>query len=243
MKTLVRALACTGVLMASTAVAAHAEAPSDASRMFDTTTLTLSAAGEVQATPDKASINLGVQVKAPTAAEAMAQNARRMNAVIAELRRAGVPEKDVQTSNLSLSAQYIYVQNQEPKPDGYQAADTVTVTVNDLSKLGSVIDAVTAAGANQIDGINFGLKNPQANEDQARLEAVKTLRARADLYAQASGYHLGRLISLSEDGGAAPQPPRPMMMMAMAKSADATPVSPGELTLRVNVSALYELTR
>jgi hypothetical protein len=242
MKTLVRALALSGLLMTATALAARADEPAGAARLFEATTLNLSADGEVKMTPDQATITLGVTVTAPTAAAAMAQNAERMNAVMAALRRVGIAERDIQTSNISLDAQYTYVQNQPPQLNGYQASNTVTVTVQDLPRLGPVIDAVTAGGANQINGIGFGLKDPSAAEDRARLAAVKALRAKADLYAQATGYHVARLISLSESGGYAPQPIRPGAM-ARLQSAQAVPVSAGELTVRVDINGMYELAR
>lgn len=210
--------------------------------MFASTTLALSAHGEVKAAPDMASVSLGVQTLAPTAAEAMAANSRRMAEVVAALRRGGVEGKDIQTSSLNLSPQYVYEQNKPPQLTGYQASNQVTVTVNDLARLGPALDAVVGAGANQVEGISFGLKDPGAAEDQARLKAVQALQAKARLYADATGYKVGRLVNLSEAGGYAPEPPRPLARMAVAAAAP-TPVGPGELNVRVDVTGLYELTR
>jgi len=236
MKTLIRAVALAGLLAAG---AAQAE-PDPA---FATTTLNLSAHGETAVTPDEATITLGVQTKAGGAGAAMAQNAQRMSAVITALRGAGITEKDIRTSNLSLAAQYDYAPNTAPRLNGYQASNDVTVTIKDLARLGPAIDAVTNAGANQINGIGFGLKSAQAAEDAARVQAVKALRAKAELYAEASGYHIVRLISLTESGDGGYQPVRPMAM-AMAKSAvQGVPVSAGELTVRADVSAVFELAR
>jgi uncharacterized protein len=170
----------------------------------------------------------------------MARNAAQMAEVTAALRRAGVADRDIQTSNLNLSAQYTYAQNQPPKLTGYQASDDVTVTIEDLTRLGPAIDAVTAAGANQIGGIGFGLKDPVAAEDQARLSAIQALTAKAQLYANATGYRIARLINLSEGAAQALVPVR--MMAYTAKAAVPTPVSSGELTVGVYVSAVYELT-
>ena len=125
---------------------------------------------------------------------------------------------------------------------GYQASNDVTITVEDLQRLGPTIDAVTAAGANQINGIGFTLKEPGAAEDQARLAAVKALRAKAELYAGATGYRVSRLISLSEGGAA--EPVAVMAMTARARiQAVPTTVSSGELTVRVDVNGLYELAK
>lgn len=209
---------------------------------FSATTLNLSAAGETRIAPDQATITLGVQTQAATAAEAMAQNRARMNAVIAALKAERIAERDIQTAGLNLNAQYAYDNGKPPRLTGYQASNDVTVTVRDLAQLGAAADAVVKAGANQINGIAFGIANPRAAEDQARRAAVQTLSAKAALYAEATGLRIARLVNLSEAGGYAPPPPRPMFRMAaMADAAQATPVQPGELTVRVEVSAIYEL--
>ena len=207
------------------------------------TTVSLSAFGEVKSMPDEATISLGVQSKAATAAQAMGDNAETMNRVIAALRARGLPSKATQTSNISLSAQYDYEQNQPPRLSGYLASNEVAITVDDLGKLGPTLDAVVGAGANQISGISFGLKDTGAAEDAARLAAVKALRAKADLYAGATGYRVGRLLALNE-GGPVTEPLRPVMMVrAMAAAPSPTPVAPGELTTRIDISAVYELAK
>lgn len=206
--------------------------------------LNLSAYGEVRTAPDMATISFGVVTEAPTAAEAMRLNAERMNQVIAALNRAGIAARDVQTSGLNLSAQYDYVQNEPPKLRGYQASNQVTVIINDLTRVGSTADAVVAAGVNQINGISFGLKDPSAAENQARQIAVRNLQAKAALYSQALGVPLGGIRSLSEGGGYAPQPPQPMYAMRAEAAMDAsTPVSAGELTVRIDITGVYDLAR
>ena len=159
--------------------------------------------------------------------------------------RAGVAERDVQTSGLNLSAQYDYQQNEPPKLRGYQAVNRVTVTINDLTKVGTTADAVVAAGVNQIDGISFGLKDPSAAEDQARRLAVQALQAKAQLYAQALNVQLAGIRNLSEGGGYAPQPPQPMFAArAVAlESRDSTPVAAGELTVRIDITGVYDIAR
>ena len=249
MKTLMRAsalgltLACAAAVPAVLAQTAAPATPA-AESMFRATTLNLAAVGEVDVAPDMATINLGVQTEAPTAEAAMQANARQMNQVMTALRRAGVAERDIQTSNLNLSAQYDYQQNEPPRLRGYQASNQVTIKVRDLARLGAAVDATVSAGANQINGISFGLSDPTAAENAARQAAVRNLQAKAELYAQATGYRVGRLVTLSEGTSySAPQPPMPYMAMARAESKDMTPVSGGELTVRVDISGLYELTR
>ena len=224
--------------------AAPAMAQSAPDAAFRATTFSLAAFGETRIAPDMATISLGVQTENPTAAEALKANSARMTQVIAALRKAGIAERDIQTSGLNLNAQYAYEQNLPPKLTGYQASNQVTVTVHDLARLGQAVDATVSAGANTIGGISFGLQNPEAAEDTARLEAVKALQAKADLYAKATGYKVVRLVNLGEGGGYSPAPqPMPIYAMAKREMADSTPVAAGELKVRIDVSATYEMAR
>lgn len=251
MKTLMRASALAPMVVLALAASAAAPAalaqaaPPAADTMFRATTLNLAAYGETKIAPDMAHITLGVMTEGKTAAEAMQANSVRMNAVVASLKRAGIADKDIQTSNLNLSPQYRYQENQPPVLVGYQASNTVTVTVHDLKRLGQAVDATVSAGANQVHGVSFGLEDRTAAENAAREDAVRALAAKAELYARATGHRITRLVSLSEGGGSYPVPP-PMPMMEAAsfrgKAAD-TSISPGELTVRVDVSGLYELSR
>jgi uncharacterized protein YggE len=232
-------LAASLLALAPAAALAQPATPA-ADAVFAATTLNLSAHGDIEVAPDQAVVTLGVQSTAATAQAAMAQNADQMNAVITALRKAGIADRDIRTSNLNLAAQYSYPQDKPAVLTGYTASNDVTVTVNDLKRVGATIDVVTAAGVNQIQGVSFGLKDPSAAEDAARLAAVKALSDKAALYAGASGYHIQRLVSLSEESTGVPSPVRPMM--AMAKR-DATPVMAGEVTVRVDVNGVYELSK
>ena len=227
------------LLTGAAALPAHA-ADNDAA--FRATTLNLSAYGESKAVPDLATITLGVQTDAPTAAGALSGNAAQMTKVVAALKKAGIADRDIQTSGLNVNPQYVYVENQPPKLNGYQASNQVTIQVRDLAKLGTTVDATVNAGATNVGGISFGLQDPQAAEDKARLDAIKALQAKADLYARATGYKIVRLVSLGEGGGYTPAPPMPMYRMA-AKAADSSPVAAGELNVRIDVSATYELAK
>lgn len=247
-----RTLAVGAALMAATALTAPAAmAQSVGSQPVQSTiqmiqtqpSLNLSATGEVKVAPDMATITFGVVTEAATAREAMAQNAAQMTQVASALRRAGLAERDIQTSGLNLQAQYDYQENQPPKLRGYQATNRVTVNIHDLTKVGGTADAVVAAGVNQIDGISFGLKDPKAAEDEARRQAVTALQSKARLYAEALGVTLGGIRSLNEGGGY--QPPQPMPMMfaraAMSDSAGSTPVSGGELSVKIDITGVYDL--
>jgi len=232
-----------GVLAALLTLAATAASaqPAPDSR-FGATTLDIAATGEVQASPDMATIDLGVTTAAPTAAAALADNAADMTRVIAALKAAGVAARDIQTASLSVSPQYAYDQNQPPRLTGYQASNQVTVTVRDLTKLGGTVDAVVGVGATNVGSIQFGLVSHVPAENAARLAAVKALDDKEALYAEASGYKIGRLINLTE--GEPQQSVRPMVMGALAvRAAPSTPVESGDLTVRVDVTGEFELIR
>ena len=240
LKTSLAAVLAAGLLAAPLAQA-QSVAPAPAMAPIPTT-LSLSVTGQVSATPDMASVGFAVVTQGKTASDAMKANNVRMNAVLTALKSAGIAAKDIQTSSLNLNPQYVYNDGQPPQLTGYEARDQITVRVNDLSQTGPVIDAVIKAGINQIDQINFGLKNDDAVRDQARQQAVTTLQKRAALYAQASGLKVKRLLSLSEGPEQTYQPPMPMYRMAAKASADAsTPVAAGELQESVTVSATFEL--
>ena len=230
--------------LGSIAAPARAQGPAAVAASPVPTTFSLSAVGETKVAPDMATINLGVNTEAATAGEALRANATKMTAVIAALKKGGLADRDIQTSNLSINPQYVYEQNQPPRLTGYQVANQVTVTVRDLAKLGQAVDATVNAGANSAGGISLGLADPSAAEDAARQAAVKALNAKADLYAKATGYRLVRIVSLSEGGGYAPAPPPyPVMAMARMKEADSTPVAGGELKVRIDLSGVFEMTR
>jgi uncharacterized protein len=245
------ALSLGGLMMAAAAPAlAQSQpgggAPLTIQAVTDRPSLNLSAYGEVKVQPDMASITFGVVTEAPTAAEAMRLNAERMSQVMTALRRAGLNERDVQTAGLNLSSQYDYQQNEPPRLRGYQASNRVTVNIYDLTKVGSTADAVVAAGVNQIDGVSFGLRDPKAAENQARQLAVRALQEKAALYAQALGQPLGQIRSLTEGGGYAPRPPMPMYaarVVAMDAGGAETSVSGGELSVRIDITGVYDIGR
>ena len=228
------------LLAAAAALTLAGAAQAQTTAEFAATTLNLAAQGEVRAAPDLAMLSLGVTAQAPTAAEALKNDSGRMNRVIDALRRMGLADQDVRTSGLNVQAQYAFVQGQPQRLTGYQASNQVTITVQDISRVGALLDAAVAAGADQVNGVNFSLKDAVAAEDQARLQAVAALKAKAELYAKATGYHVGRLVRLSEGGGVETGSPRPVMM---ARIAAKTPVEAGTLDVRIEVDAVYELTR
>jgi hypothetical protein len=233
-----------GLAGASRAMA-QADVPSPALA----TTLSLAAEGEARVAPDTATLSLATQTTAPSASDAMAANAQAMTRVLAALRRAGIAERDLQTSSLSLSPQEVYEQGKPPRLTGYQASNRLIVTVRKLDALGTVVDAAAEAGATSLAAVNFGFANPASAQNSARLAAVKALEDKASLYAQAVGYHIVRLVSLSEDGfqGRLTSAPIPLMLAQRVVGAPPPPPPPpveaGETTVRVAVTGVFELGR
>lgn len=215
-------------------------AQSSASPSPTTTLLSLTATAEVARAPDQLRMTAGVLTTAATAADAMAANSAQMNAVLAALKTAGVAGRDVQTTGLSLNAQYRYVPEQPPILTGYQARNSISLRTTRLADAGKLIDAAIKAGANEVQGPEFTLANPDAALDEARAAAVAKGRARAELYARAAGLKVKRIASISEGGAMADPGPRPLLRSAMAESA-APPVQPGELALQAQVTMSFEL--
>jgi hypothetical protein len=206
------------------------------------TVLELTAQGESRRTPDIATISAGVVTQAADAAGAMRENATRMDRVIAALKRAGVTDRDVRTSTLSLQPQYRYADNQPPVITGYQASNTVTVRFRDIARSGTVLDALVATGANQINGPELGLDQPAAALDEARTDAVAKARTRAELYARAAGLKVKRILWISETMQDMPRPmPAMMRTMDVSESAPASKILPGEQSLSVSLSVRFEL--
>ncbi|WP_213605366.1 SIMPL domain-containing protein [Pseudoxanthomonas japonensis] len=206
------------------------------------TLLNVSAQAEASRVPDIATISAGVVTQAVDGNTAMRQNSEQMAKVVAAIKAAGIADKDVQTSGISLNPQYRYAENEAPKITGYQANNTVSVKVRDIAKLGKVLDALAGVGANQINGPSFEIDNPEPVYDEARLAALKKAQARAETYAKSLGLKVRRIVSISEGNGGF----RPMPMMAMAKmeardASGAPPVSPGETTVSINLDVVFEL--
>lgn len=204
--------------------------------------LTLTGTGEVFVAPDMATVNLGVSSFDEKASEAMRKNSDLMARVFGELEAAGVKTRDIQTTQLSLNQRWDRRANNntEPKIIGYDVLNTITVRVRDLSSVGTILDVLTQAGANQISSISFGLQKPRPHQDDARVRAVDDALAKAELYAKAAGIELGQIISINEISGVVH--PRPMARMAEASMAmDAVPISEGELGMRSNVTIVYEI--
>jgi len=210
----------------------------------DGTLLSVSASADAKRVPDVASISAGVVTQATDANAAMRANAAQMDKVMAAIRQAGIVERDIQTSGISLNPQYKYVENSPPTITGYQASNTVNIKVRDLARLGKVLDTLVEQGANQVNGPSFEVDKPDEAYDEARVGALKKAQARAQTYADALGLKVRRIVSISEGGASFPRPmPMVRAMAADASFAKETSVAPGESTLSVNIDVVFELGR
>ena len=206
------------------------------------TRLDVSATGEVSRVPDVAIISAGVQTRSPTATGAIGENAARMERVRAALKAAGIADRDIQTSNISLNPEYRYQENQPPQLTGYTASNQVNVRFRDIRNTGRILDALVAQGANQINGPSLTIDKPEAALDEARANAIAVGRARAELYARALGMRVVRLLSVTEGGGYGSPPPVVMMRAERgAMGAADSKIDPGEQQLQVTVSMSFEL--
>jgi len=221
-------LALTGLLAAAPALAETAR------------TISMTGRGEMKAVPDQVQVNAGVTSSAATAAAALSANTAHMKGVFDTLRKMGVPERAIQTINFSVSPQYTGgANNERPRLTGYQVTNEVSVRLDDVSKLGAALDALVTAGANQMNGINFSIREPAPLLEKARAAAVADARTRAETYAKAAGVSLGPVQSISEGSGS--EPPRPMYR-AMAMTADrSVPVAAGEQSVTADVSVVWEI--
>ncbi|HEX3944033.1 MAG TPA: SIMPL domain-containing protein [Rhizomicrobium sp.] len=200
--------------------------------------LTVTGEGEIRATPDQATLSAGVVTEAKTAAAALTANGRAMNAVFDTLKRLGIPERSVRTSEVSVQAQYPNDSRVPRHITGYQVSNTVTVTADDLGKVGPIVDALVSSGSNSLGDISFSIRDPKPLLAQAREAAVKDAMTKAETLARASGVTLGPIAQISEGGLVGP--PQPLMRMAMAP-ATATPIAAGEQTVSASVSISWEI--
>ncbi len=204
-------------------------------------TISVSGQGRVTAPPDMATISTGVVTESERSEDALRENNVVVSALMKTLDDSGVDVADRQTSNFSVSPRYSRERNESgsPKIDGYRVSNQVKIVVRDLDKLGGLLDALVKSGSNQLGSIAFGLSNQDALADEARVQAVKSARKRAELYAKAAGRKVGEVLSISESAIAVP---RPMMRnaMMMAEAAD-VPIAVGENEITASVHVVFAL--
>ncbi len=196
-----------------------------------------------------ATINTGVTTQAETAREALDANTAAMEDLIAVLREAGLENRDIQTSDFSVSPQYVYSDARDqngysrpPQIQGYQVSNTVTIVVRDLDALGVVLDQAVTVGANTINGITFDVADTAKIKDEARKLAVQSALHKAEIYAEAANVTLGSIEAITEQDNM--QPPMPMYRAAMADVAaqESVPVEAGEMAYSVTTTIEWDIS-
>jgi uncharacterized protein len=210
-------------------------------------TLTVSGRAEISAEPDRAVVRLGVVGEGVEASAAQDQVNRAMEQVLEAVTGLDVPERSVRTEELSLYPIYSNEQprpaqeQQEPRITGYRASNVVSVELDDLSRIGDVIDAGIEAGANQLQGISFQLRDDIAARSRALREAVQDARAQAEVLADAMDLRIrGVSQVIAGDYNLQPPMPGPQARFALSEMA-ATSVQPGQVNVSASVTVIFLL--
>jgi len=211
----------------------------------DTTGVSVSGHGEVQAPPDTGYIDVGVQVTKPTVAEARNDAATSANAVIAAIKKDGVADKDIQTTDLSIQPQMDYSKsNAAPTVTGYTVTNTVTVKIRKLDDFNTIFDDAAAAGGDtaRIQNVRFGIENNQPLLQQARTAAMNDAKSKADALAKAGGVSLGKVVSITESQSSPPPPVFANAAAAPATGLSQTPIQTGTNSVIVDVQVRYAVS-
>ncbi len=205
------------------------------------TLVTVTGDARVSVAPDTATVTISVVTQNASAIEAQQMNASRTSTVMSAAKGAAGSGAEIKTSGYSLVPQRVYKQNEPPTITGYEARNSVTVTMNELNRVGPVIDAAAKAGANNIDGVSFSLRQDRQARGQALAESARAAMAKATTLAQAIGGRVVRIVSINETGTT----PRPMIYaqqesFARMASAD-TPIEPGTLDIMSNIQLTAEI--
>ncbi|MGU3651248.1 SIMPL domain-containing protein [Mycolicibacterium sp. A43C] len=200
--------------------------------------VTVVGSGEVQGTPDTLTVSAAMEAIAPDVSGALNQTSQRQRAVIDALTGAGIEERDISTSQVSLQPQY---NNDGTRIDSYRASNGVDVKIRDAGRASDILALIVDAGgdATRINSVSYSIADDSQLVRDARARAFEDAKARAQQYAELSGLDLGDVVSISEASGSTPPPPMPMPRGAMA---EAVPLSPGQQTVGFTVTAVWELS-
>lgn len=237
---MLRTLALAGALAAMAVAApalAHDHRPERPGKISVTGT------GDVSVAPDMATLGIGVVTRAGTAAEAVAANNEAARELIDAIKAQGVAPEHIRTATFSVSP--VYDHSDRQRPDGpeivaYEATNRVIAEVHELDRLGALLDAAVKGGANRVDGLSFGLDNPDAAADEARARAVEDARHKAETMAEAAGVRLGRVLSISEGGSGQPVPMY-ARSNALASAEASVPIETGQTTIAASVNIEWEI--
>ncbi|HUS82601.1 MAG TPA: SIMPL domain-containing protein [Dehalococcoidia bacterium] len=205
--------------------------------------ITVSGEGKATGQPDIALLSLGISTLRPTVAEARDEAASTMQKVIDSVKGNGVAEKDIQSTQYSIYPEYDYSIRGSQKLLGYRITNTVSIKVRDIDKTSDVLDGATAAGGDltQVQNITFTIDEPDALRDQAREDAVKDAKARAQRLADTAGVKLGDPISITESSVSPPVPMAADMRETLGSGEESTPIQPGELDVNLTVQVVFAI--
>lgn len=206
-------------------------------------TLTLSGAGQIEARPELATVQVGVAVTAKIAKDALAENSRLLTAALNAAKESGIEPRDLQTSGLSLRPDIVRAEKWPHREViGYQVNNVVTMRVRDISKLGGLLDRLVVLGINDIRNISFSVASPAPLIEQARAAAIKDVMDKAQKYAEAANLKIVRVLTLNEGGVEMPgRVPNAFVARAASAPRPDVPVEAGELTYRAHVNATFEI--
>jgi uncharacterized protein YggE len=200
----------------------------------DSRSITVTGTGSVSAVPNQSSFTFGVAARGATAADALASDSAQMQKLIAALRGTGIGSDSLQTTSVSLSPR---VSDSGETVVGYDASNSVTVTIKSIDRAGAIVDAAVAAGANQVDGPNLTVSDQSALYKKALAGAVADARAKAQALAAASGLRVGAVTSVAEQNDT-PSPVR----YDQVKLASSTPIEAGSQQITATVSVTFDAT-
>jgi uncharacterized protein YggE len=205
-------------------------------------TISVTGQGKAAAPPDMAVIQTGIVSHGATAAEALSANNDVMEKILGVLRTYKIAPKDVQTSSFNVSPEFKRDERgrRQPRIVGYNVTNQVRVKVRNLADLGNVLDSLVRAGSNQVAGISFGIDDPAGVLNEARNRAIADARGRAELYVQAAGVRLGKVLTISEKPAEVPQP-RHFGRSLAQEGVSSVPVATGEQEFRVRVHMVFSL--
>jgi hypothetical protein len=193
--------------------------------------------GVVKRAPDRAWVTVAAESRAKTPQEAQKQNAAAMSSVLAKLKGAGIPAEAIQTSGYVLQPEFDYRDGRQTLR-GYLARNTANVRVDELQRLGEIIDIAVSSGATMIAGVRFDVKDRAALERECLTLAVGDARRRAAALAAGADMKVVSIVRIEEHGSSAPPPPRPVRMAQTEalQASEAPPIEPGEIEIRTTVT-------
>ncbi len=205
-----------------------------------TDTFSVSGEGEVSVSPDLALVTVGVSASADTLKQAQDQMNQTINKVSDAVKKLGVEDRDIQTTNYNITPTYDFREGGQ-RITGYSGSTNLTIKVRNLDRVNSVIDASTSQGANQVGGVSFDIEDRTKAENQAREKAVEEAKSRAENAARIAGFKLGRIINYQENFGGLPRPIPLLSQGAVSKDSVPTQIEPGSQIVTVIVTLSYEI--